>query len=322
MRTYSFSIILLIVGLFSNTVKAQQIGYSSVIGANEFNDVLQSGIYTSGETQSDIFEYPSYLWKYLLVMRQNYELTNQQFQLATNFAGDDRVFFRKLDGPVGNWVSTPWYEFATRGANTFDGKQTINGDVSIAGTAQIGERLLINKPNTVINWNNLWQSGFYDSYAAINAPEPSCWFWGINMNHSSNNPAYRYGGQIAIRNTSTYPTMYFRSTDTNGEGTWAKVLHSVGDQDINGTLRAYEVKVCLNQGCDYVFDNDYKLMNLNDLNTFVKTNKHLPEVAPAAAMEAEGINLSEMNTLLLKKVEELTLYILQQEERIKALEAK
>ena len=90
--------------------------------------------------------------------------------------------------------------------------------------------------------------------------------------------------------------------------------------DVTGVVRAHEVKVCLNQGCDYVFDDDYELMNLNDLSFFIKTNKHLPDVAPAAQMEEEGINLSEMNALLLKKVEELTLYILQQEERIKALE--
>ena len=90
--------------------------------------------------------------------------------------------------------------------------------------------------------------------------------------------------------------------------------------DVAGVVRAHEVKVCLNQGCDYVFDDDYGLMNLNDLSDFIKTNKHLPDVAPATQMEEEGINLSEMNALLLKKVEELTLYILQQEERIKALE--
>ena len=47
--------------------------------------------------------------------------------------------------------------------------------------------------------------------------------------------------------------------------------------------------------------------------------KHLPDVAPAAEMEAEGINVSEMNALLLKKVEELTLYVIKQQEMLEEL---
>ena len=90
--------------------------------------------------------------------------------------------------------------------------------------------------------------------------------------------------------------------------------------DVNGTIRAHEVRVCVNQGCDYVFEPDYSLMSLSDLSHFIKANKHLPEVAPAVIMESEGISVSEMSTLLLKKVEELTLYIIAQDEKMKILE--
>ena len=89
--------------------------------------------------------------------------------------------------------------------------------------------------------------------------------------------------------------------------------------DVVGTIRAHEVKVCLNQGCDYVFAPDYDLMSLSELEQFVSTNRHLPEVAPAAEMEQDGISLSEMNALLLKKVEELTLYVIQQQKDIEKL---
>ncbi len=92
---------------------------------------------------------------------------------------------------------------------------------------------------------------------------------------------------------------------------------------VNGKIHAEEVIVDLNvPGPDYVFEKDYNLRNLNDLQAFVETNKHLPEVPSAKTMETEGVSLSEMNMLLLKKVEELTLYLLQQEQRIKELEAK
>jgi len=89
--------------------------------------------------------------------------------------------------------------------------------------------------------------------------------------------------------------------------------------DVKGTIRAEEVKVCLSQGCDFVFNEDYELMSLNDLENFIKTNKHLPNVAPAAEMEAEGINLSEMNAILIQKIEELTLYILDLQKQINEL---
>lgn len=92
--------------------------------------------------------------------------------------------------------------------------------------------------------------------------------------------------------------------------------------DVSGKIRAHEVRVCLNQGCDYVFAENYKLMSLNDLNNFIKANKHLPDVAPAVEMEAEGINLSEMNALLLRKIEELTLYIIEQEEQMQNIQKR
>ena len=92
--------------------------------------------------------------------------------------------------------------------------------------------------------------------------------------------------------------------------------------DVVGTIRAHEVKVCLNQGCDYVFAPDYDLMSLPELEQFVSTNRHLPEVAPAAEMEQDGIDLSEMNALLLKKVEELTLYVIDLNKEVQTLKAE
>ena len=90
--------------------------------------------------------------------------------------------------------------------------------------------------------------------------------------------------------------------------------------DVIGTIRAHEVKVCLDQGCDYVFAPDYDLMSLPELEQFITANRHLPEVAPAAEMEQNGISLSEMNALLLKKVEELTLHVIELNKRIETLE--
>jgi hypothetical protein len=71
---------------------------------------------------------------------------------------------------------------------------------------------------------------------------------------------------------------------------------------------------------DYVFEEGYQLTKLDELESFLKENKHLPEIPSGKEMETNGLSLSEMNLLLLKKVEELTLYLLQQDKRIRELE--
>lgn len=89
--------------------------------------------------------------------------------------------------------------------------------------------------------------------------------------------------------------------------------------DVVGTIRAREILVNTS-GADYVFADDYRLLPLQEVKTFVETNRHLPDIPSAARMQEDGLSVGEMQTLLLQKVEELTLYILQQEERIRELE--
>jgi len=99
---------------------------------------------------------------------------------------------------------------------------------------------------------------------------------------------------------------------------------------VNGDIHAKEVRVDLNiPAPDYVFENDYKLMPLAELETYLRQNKHLPEIPSAKTMEEKGVELKEMNMLLLKKVEELTLYLLEMKkenaelrDRVEKLEAK
>ena len=92
---------------------------------------------------------------------------------------------------------------------------------------------------------------------------------------------------------------------------------------VNGTIYGKEVKVDLSvPGPDYVFEKSYSLPTLEEVKSYIDQNKHLPEVPSAREMEKNGVMLGEMNMLLLKKVEELTLYIIEQEKRISALEVK
>ena len=92
---------------------------------------------------------------------------------------------------------------------------------------------------------------------------------------------------------------------------------------VKGTIHAQEVKVDLNvPGPDYVFEENYNLPSLTEIENYIKQNKHLPEVPSAKEMETNGINLSEMNMLLLKKAEELTLHLINQQKEIELLKNK
>lgn len=90
--------------------------------------------------------------------------------------------------------------------------------------------------------------------------------------------------------------------------------------DVRGKIIASEVEVKVLSGADFVFEPDYALKPLCELETFVKKNKHLPEIPSEKQMVEDGLNVNEMQIKLLQKVEELTLYIIEQEKRIKLLE--
>lgn len=91
-----------------------------------------------------------------------------------------------------------------------------------------------------------------------------------------------------------------------------------------GKVIAEEVKVQLSASWpDYVFDEGYKLMPIEDLEKSIRQNKHLPNIPSAAEVTtANGIQLGEMNRKLVEKVEELTLYIIQLKKENATLEGR
>ncbi len=89
---------------------------------------------------------------------------------------------------------------------------------------------------------------------------------------------------------------------------------------VNGNIRAKEIKVEVANWPDYVFFPAYTPSSLSELEGYIKQNQHLPEIPSAAEVKEKGLNLGDMNVKLLKKVEELTLYIIELEKRMKKLE--
>lgn len=88
--------------------------------------------------------------------------------------------------------------------------------------------------------------------------------------------------------------------------------------DHNGLLYAREVKVNLDTWSDYVFDEKYPLMPLSELQQFIRKNNHLPNIPNAKEMTENGLNVAQSSIFFMEKIEELTLYVLQINEQVKA----
>lgn len=91
--------------------------------------------------------------------------------------------------------------------------------------------------------------------------------------------------------------------------------------DVNGTIRAKEIKVESNWA-DFVFKKDYKLPSLGEVKKHIEEKGTLPGVPSESDVKANGVNLGEVNAILLQKIEELTLYVIKQQEEIELLKEK
>jgi hypothetical protein len=132
---------------------------------------------------------------------------------------------------------------------------------------------------------------------------------------------------LLLRNVSTTASNYGMRIIMAGSNDALQVYSSsnltqkVFKVNAAGQVFARKYTTTLSNIPDYVFQPDYNLMPLHELRTYIKTNSHLPNVPSAKELEATEVDLGEMNRLLLEKTEELTLYILQLEERLKTLES-
>ncbi|MCU0324967.1 MAG: hypothetical protein MUF45_06900 [Spirosomaceae bacterium] len=113
------------------------------------------------------------------------------------------------------------------------------------------------------------------------------------------------------------PRFYVRGDGNIGIGTTTPD----NKLDVLGTIRANEV-IVETGWADYVFEDSFKLKTLNEVENFIKENKHLPDVPSAKTIQENGAHVSELMTKMMQKIEELTLYSIQQQKEIEALKKK
>lgn len=138
----------------------------------------------------------------------------------------------------------------------------------------------------------------------------------INLNGMTIGSSYPAGQDIEV----AVPDYMTISTE--------KVPRTLGNANLSnyklyvgGGVLAEEVRVRTGWA-DYVFDDSYTLKPLPELETYIQTHNHLPNVPSATQVEEEGIEIGDITRIQQEKIEELTLYILQLHKKMEALEAK
>ena len=122
-------------------------------------------------------------------------------------------------------------------------------------------------------------------------------------------------------NVTVYNTNqpYYSSITESGETYSVKTRYSFkeGLSEFDGAVKTEKVIVDPEAWPDYVFDEGYQLNTLEEVEAFIKANGHLPNIAPADTFLTNGLSLGDMDVKLLEKIEELTLYTIEQEKQIK-----
>lgn len=139
----------------------------------------------------------------------------------------------------------------------------------------------------------------------------------LELNSTYTGIGFRYGsyGDFNIENDFQSPIYGAINFIANKKVQLA--IKPNGNALLQGKFEAKEVKVTLTPTADFVFDEKYDLPKLEEVEKHIKEKKHLPEIASAKVMEKEGVNVGEFQIKLLQKIEELTLYSIDQNKQIK-----
>lgn len=150
------------------------------------------------------------------------------------------------------------------------------------------------------------------------------YFGNINSGLIFNTGASRTGGYLTFLVNNGTEQMRLDANGNLGIGTIPTGSYKLA---VAGTIAAKKLQILQTGWADYVFDSNYHLPSLLEIESYVKQHKHLPEVPSEKEVTANGLDIGEMNKILVKKVEELTLYLIEEhknnlenQERIKKLE--
>ena len=220
----------------------------------------------------------------LFMLRQ--ELNNLSLNsYSTKWQGKRDLLTITTNGRIGVNTSNPSTDLDVRGLARFR-----KGSLDISFSTPSGRNGIIFDPD---NSNN------YSRLDIFNVPNTSVnsRFFSFKFNTDSHGLTLKKGGNVGI--------------GTNNPGSYKLA--------VNGKVRAKEVVVDTGWS-DFVFESDYHLLSIEEVEKFIKENGHLPDVPSEKEVAQNGVSLGTMDSKLLQKIEELTLYTIQLNKKIQKLE--
>jgi len=233
-------------------------------------------------------------------------------------SGNDNIFVGYESG----------HDNTTGGQNVFIGERAGRSNITGKENTFIGQ--MTGYYNTTGNYNTFLgkaaghenKTGRHNVYIGQAAGYKSTGSYNVFLGHKA---GYKETGAyklyIAHDDTDT-PLVY-------GEFDKKKLGINVKNSQLKGAHTLYVGGAILSEGLtcktksawpDYVFGKDYQLRPLEAVKAFIDTHQHLPEIPSAQQVAQQGVDVVKVETLLLKKIEELTLYLIQQNEQIKQLQ--
>lgn len=216
-------------------------------------------------------------------------------------SGINKLFIDCPQVNVGIGTDNPTHRFTVIGDQYLEGTTELNGVMGIGSSPSGFSRIKIDNGNYGAGIEIVGNNQVYNKLLFLHVKNPNT-------------------EVIKVYNDITNHVPFL--LEANGKMTISNGTQKILQLNSDGVLQTRVVKVDTYNWPDYVFEQEYSLMPLNDLREFVIKNKHLPEIPNAKFNETNGVDIGEMNKLLLKKIEELTLYLIEQEQRISILENK
>lgn len=252
------------------------------------------------------------------------------------------LFIHGTSGFVGVNTTTPSFNLDVKGKFRADEgyftKSTANGQNFATNNDRIIASLVFSAGTSVDPLNQCRTMTFMDMPQSNMDVAPTIWF---NLDNRDYMTRFRFravqGGdsqfvlfdktqtENLLVNDDGNDNITFRMPKANSRMCIGTTSYTDGNDvyslSVNGNVRADRVKV-YNTWADYVFEDNYDLPTLEEVEAHINEKGHLKDIPSAKEVEANGIDLGEMNKLLLQKIEELTLYTIELNKEVKALKGQ